>query len=48
MCLANIKWSAGADPDLRGICCYNIWGRLEEKEYKITNTKLGTKVNIYL
>jgi len=29
-------------------CLYNFWGPLEEKEYKITNTKLGTKVNIYL
>jgi hypothetical protein len=26
----------------------NIWGSLEEKECKITYTKLGTKVNIYL
>jgi hypothetical protein len=27
---------------------YNFWGLLAEKEYKITNTKLGLKVNIYL
>ena len=27
---------------------YNFWGPLLEKEYKSTNTKLGTKVNIYL
>jgi len=27
---------------------YNVWGSLEGKEYKITNTKLVTKVNIYL
>jgi hypothetical protein len=26
---------------------YNIWGLLYEKEYKITNIKLGMKVNIY-
>ena len=27
---------------------YNFWNPLSEKECKITNTKLGTKVNIYL
>jgi len=25
-----------------------FWGSLREKEYKITSTKLGKKVNIYL
>jgi len=27
---------------------YNIWGPLYGKEHKITNTKLGMQVNIYL
>jgi hypothetical protein len=27
---------------------YNFWGPLSEKGYKITNRKLGLKVNIYL
>jgi len=27
---------------------YNFWDPAEEKEYQIVNTKLGTKVNIYL
>jgi len=27
---------------------YNFWGPLQGKEYKITNTKLGMKLNLYL
>jgi hypothetical protein len=35
------------DPGFMGPEVYTIfWGPLKKKEYKITNTKLGTKVNI--
>jgi len=39
----------GVDPDFVGSEVYTLFGAIfKRKKYKITNTKLGTKVDIYL
>jgi hypothetical protein len=40
---------SGADPGFVGREAYTVFGTLlKKKEYKITNKKLGTTLNIYL
>jgi hypothetical protein len=46
---AHTHTHTGADPSFVGPEAYIIFGVVvKKKEYKITNTKLGTNVNIYL